>query len=135
MTLETTPSAAARLTAPHIVTELPGPRAQALIAENLAHCGIETGYTVIRAPLTRGLERVRSASGSEPFDIVLLDPPYDLPPDRALVGIDAVLAPDGLVVLEHARKQAAPVSSGRLVRVRQVQSGDSTVTLYVLRNF
>jgi 4-aminobutyrate aminotransferase len=34
MTLETTPSAAARLTAPHIVTELPGPRAQALIARD-----------------------------------------------------------------------------------------------------
>jgi 4-aminobutyrate aminotransferase len=36
MTLETTPSAAARLTAPHIVTELPGPRAQALIARDEA---------------------------------------------------------------------------------------------------
>lgn len=34
MTLETTPSAAARMTAPHIVTELPGPRAQALIARD-----------------------------------------------------------------------------------------------------
>jgi 4-aminobutyrate aminotransferase len=35
MTLETsTSSAAARLTAPHIVTELPGPRAQALIARD-----------------------------------------------------------------------------------------------------
>ena len=34
MTLETTPSAAARVTAPHIVTELPGPRAQALIARD-----------------------------------------------------------------------------------------------------
>ena len=34
MTLETTPSAAARLSAPHIVTELPGPRAQALIARD-----------------------------------------------------------------------------------------------------
>lgn len=36
MTLETTPSAAARMTAPHIVTELPGPRAQALIARDEA---------------------------------------------------------------------------------------------------
>ena len=34
MTLETTPSAAARASAPHIVTELPGPRAQALIARD-----------------------------------------------------------------------------------------------------
>jgi 4-aminobutyrate aminotransferase len=34
MTLETTPSAAARMTAPHIVTELPGPRAQELIARD-----------------------------------------------------------------------------------------------------
>jgi 4-aminobutyrate aminotransferase len=34
MTLETTPSATARMTAPHIITELPGPRAQALIARD-----------------------------------------------------------------------------------------------------
>ena len=34
MTLETTPSAAARMPAPHIVTELPGPRARALIARD-----------------------------------------------------------------------------------------------------
>jgi 16S rRNA (guanine(966)-N(2))-methyltransferase RsmD len=105
-------------------------RAQALINANLAHCGIQTGYTVIRAPLALGLERLRSAFGFVPFDIVLLDPPYDLPPDRALAGIDAVLAPDGVLVLEHARRQTAPASAGRLVQVRQVQSGDSTLTMY-----
>src|ERR1700693_6555004 len=37
MTLETsTSSAAARMTAPHIITELPGPRARALIARDEA---------------------------------------------------------------------------------------------------
>src|SRR5688572_27912340 len=52
-------------------------RAQALIAENLARCGIAEGYAIIRASLDRGLETLRSRPGFSPFDIVLLDPPYD----------------------------------------------------------
>src|SRR5512134_1705692 len=51
-------------------------RAQALIAENLALCGIVGGYAIIRASFDRGLDTVRSGPGFTPFDIVLLDPPY-----------------------------------------------------------
>jgi hypothetical protein len=34
------------------------------------------------------------------------------------------------VVLEHARRRAAPDAAGRLARVRQVTSGDSTLSFY-----
>jgi 16S rRNA (guanine(966)-N(2))-methyltransferase RsmD len=50
-------------------------RAQALIAENLAHCGVENGYVIIRASVTRALGVVPGAP-LEPFDVILLDPPY-----------------------------------------------------------
>ena len=109
-------------------------RAQALIAANLAHCRIETGYTVLRVPVARGLEQLRADPAFAPFDIMLFDPPYDLDAERALAGADAVLASGGVLLLEHARARAVPVSSGRLVQVRQVRSGDSTATFYELRN-
>jgi 16S rRNA (guanine(966)-N(2))-methyltransferase RsmD len=106
------------------------PRAQALIADNLAHCEIESGYTVLREPMARGVERLKAGP---PFDIVLMDPPYQLDADTVLAGADALLADNGVLVLEHARKQGVPDVAGRLVRVRQVASGDSALTLYRLR--
>lgn len=108
-------------------------RAQALIAENLALCGIAEGYAIIRASLDRGLETLRSGPGFSPFDIVLLDPPYDQAVEtmlETLTGADSVLAPDGLVVLEHARRQPAPNGAGRLVLTRRLVSGDSALAFY-----
>jgi len=108
-------------------------RAHALIAENLALCRIADGYAIIRASLDRGLETLRSGPGFAPFDIVLLDPPYDQAASamlETLTGADSVLAPDGLVVLEHARRQMAPGSAGRLVVTRRLVSGDSALAFY-----
>jgi len=108
------------------------PRAQALIAANLAQCAIETSYTVIRSSVGPGLERVRAAAAFMPFDVVLLDPPYGLSTRQALDGCESVISPDGILALEHARRQPAPEAAGRLVRVRQVHSGDSTLSFYTL---
>jgi 16S rRNA (guanine966-N2)-methyltransferase len=105
-------------------------RAQALIAENLAHCGIETGYTVLGVPVARGVATLRADPALEPFDIVLLDPPYGAPAGEILAGVDSLLASDGVVVLEHARRAAPPAASGSLVRVREVRSGNSALSLY-----
>ena len=119
--------------AEHVTFIESDPRAQALIADNLAHCRIETGYTVLRVPVARGLEHVRTDPAFAPFDIVLFDPPYGLDAEAVLAGADAVLAPGGLLALEHARAHAVPGSSGGLVQVRQIRSGDSMVTLYELQ--
>jgi 16S rRNA (guanine966-N2)-methyltransferase len=104
-------------------------RAQALIAENLAHCGVEDGYAIIRARAERAAEDFPAAS----LDIVLLDPPYDEPPDTVAAVIASAgeaLAPGGLLVLEHARRRPSPETAGLLVRVRQVTSGDSALSFY-----
>ena len=108
-------------------------RAHALIAENLALCGIEEGYAIIRASVDRGLDTLRSVPGFAPFDIVLLDPPYDQVAEarlETLTGADSLLASDGLVVLEHSRRQPAPNSAGRLVLTRRLVSGDSALAFY-----
>jgi 16S rRNA (guanine(966)-N(2))-methyltransferase RsmD len=106
-------------------------RAQALIRANLEHCGIDTGYNLMRVAVDRAVTALQ-APGFEPFDIVLLDPPYALPGHAALTTIDALVAPGGVAVLEHATRASAPDAAGRLVRVRQVVSGDSTLTFYEL---
>jgi 16S rRNA (guanine966-N2)-methyltransferase len=104
-------------------------RAQRLIEENLGRCGIEDRYAIIRAAADRAMRTLASGSHTV-FDLVLLDPPYDRPSSEALAGVDQVVAPGGLVVIEHARKQRAPERAGRLERTRELPSGDSALTFY-----
>ncbi len=105
-------------------------RAQALIAENVARCGIADGYAIIRASASRAFALLRRGPSSVPFDIILLDPPYDHPAAEALDGVDALVAPDGLVVFEHARRAPVPDQLGRLTLTRDLVSGDSALAFY-----
>ena len=98
-------------------------RAQALVAENLAHCGMSEGYVIIRASVSRALDDL----GAEPFDIMFFDPPYDEQVDEVLAAAGERLAPDGVLVLEHARGRMSPERLGRLQRTRDVTSGDSAL--------
>jgi 16S rRNA (guanine966-N2)-methyltransferase len=101
-------------------------RAQALISDNLAHCGIADGYAMIRASVARALADL----DDESFDIMVFDPPYDQQPDVILAAAGDRLAANGLLVLEHARRHSTPDTAGRLVRTRQVISGDSALSFY-----
>jgi 16S rRNA (guanine(966)-N(2))-methyltransferase RsmD len=109
-------------------------RAEALIGENLARCGISSGYAIIRASASRAAERLRQGPPFVPFDIILLDPPYEYPAAQALTGVDALVAPDGIVVLEHARRTAAPDRAGQLALTRALPSGDSSLAFYACRH-
>jgi len=110
-------------------------RAQELIAGNLAHCGITTGYTMVRSGARRALESFGDGA-FDPFDIIWLDPPYDAS-DAEVTGVLAAagqaLTPDGLAVLERARRRPAPDEAGRLGRSRDVVSGHSALTFYLCR--
>ncbi len=102
-------------------------RAQQLIADNLAHCGVTDGYAIIRATVARAIDDFTAAS----LDIILLDPPYDdLQADTVMATAGDVLAPGGVAVLEHARRRKTPETAGPLVRTRQVTSGESTLSFY-----
>jgi 16S rRNA (guanine(966)-N(2))-methyltransferase RsmD len=106
-------------------------RAQALIADNLAHCGIATSYTIMRSDARRALSSARTTA--EPVDLVLLDPPYDASDSEVVAVLAAAgerLAPDGVAVLEHARRKRPPQTAGRLTRTREVVSGGSALTFY-----
>jgi 16S rRNA (guanine(966)-N(2))-methyltransferase RsmD len=102
-------------------------RALALIAENLRSCGVEADYTIEGGDVPSVLRR----SGVDSiFDVVLLDPPYDL--DTMTDALDAAaahLAGDGVLVLERATRRQ-PDAPPSLARVRDVTSGDSTLTFF-----
>jgi 16S rRNA (guanine(966)-N(2))-methyltransferase RsmD len=105
-------------------------RAQALIAANLARCGITTRYTIVGAAARTALE---SLGEDTRFDIALLDPPYaagEPAVAEVLAAAGERIAADGLVVLEHARRGAAPAAAGRLVRTRTLVSGDSALAFF-----
>ena len=62
------------------------------------------------------------------FDLILLDPPYDIDDVPGLLAAAAErLAPDGLLVFERATRRDPDVPAD-LVRERDVKSGDSTLT-------
>ena len=104
-------------------------RAVALIEDNLARCGIRDGYAIIRASFTRAVEMLSAPL----FDVILLDPPYGWPEDRAeevIAAAGVLVTRDGLVGLEHAWRDPVPAAAGRLVRTRTITAGDSAVTFY-----
>jgi len=106
-------------------------RAAALIEANLKACGVEEGYTIRCADVVAALNGLPAADA---FDLILLDPPYDI--ENATAALDAAagrVARDGLVVLERATRRE-PAEPAALRRVRDVKSGDSTLTLYTIRD-
>jgi 16S rRNA (guanine966-N2)-methyltransferase len=111
--------------AAHVTLVDQDPRALALIARNLAHCRIEDGVEVVRGRIG---EATLSVHGS--YDIVVLDPPYGQDPAPALAAMAPLMAGDGLLVLEHARRAAVPESAATLERVREIASGDSALSFY-----
>ncbi|HEX8031572.1 MAG TPA: 16S rRNA (guanine(966)-N(2))-methyltransferase RsmD [Vicinamibacterales bacterium] len=102
-------------------------RAAGLIAENVALCREGDRCVIIRDVVERAL--LKPLPGG-PFDIVLLDPPYDYAPlDAAVANAAAQRAEGGIVILEHASRVVPPQPDG-LALTRTVTSGDSALTFY-----
>jgi 16S rRNA (guanine966-N2)-methyltransferase len=76
------------------------------IEEEVHNLGVDDVVTVFPAPAERALYRLEG-----PFDIVYVDPPYADPIPLALFKLlreRELLAPDALVVYEHAAKRILP---------------------------
>jgi 16S rRNA (guanine966-N2)-methyltransferase len=100
-------------------------RAVALIEANLTSAGIGADYNIRRGDVLAVLRNPGVA-----FDLILLDPPYDLHPvSPTLAAAAACLSADGLLVLERATRREPDVPA-TLTRVRDVKSGDSTLTFF-----
>ena len=102
-------------------------RAAALIAANLAACGVEQGYTIDCGDAAAVLRRMPEADA---FDLVWLDPPYDADPQMLAETLHEAArraAGEGLIVLERSSRREPALPPG-LERVRDVVAGDSALT-------
>jgi 16S rRNA (guanine(966)-N(2))-methyltransferase RsmD len=128
--------------AAHVTFVDDDPRALKLIEQNLRHCGITDRYAIIRfrfAPRQQHADHRRRAGETPPladgsYDLAVLDPPYDEPDLTAsIAAAEPLIAPDGVIVLEHASRRAVPDTVGRLGRTRELLSGDSALAFYARR--
>jgi 16S rRNA (guanine(966)-N(2))-methyltransferase RsmD len=116
--------------AAHVTFVERDPRAAALIESNLRACGIEERYAIIRAAFGDAAARI----GEVRDGMIFLDPPYG--PDElaaALASAEPMVGPGTTLILEHARRDAAPEVFGTLARTRELVSGDSALAFYVQR--
>ena len=101
-------------------------RAQRLIEANLARCGVQDRYAIIRAGFAGAAPRLAG-----PFDILFLDPPYGA--EELLAGLRTaapLVKGDGLLIIEHARRDPAPETAADLVRTRELLQGDSALSFF-----
>lgn len=102
--------------------------ALAVIRENLETLKLEA--RVMPSAVLTALKRLEG-----PFDLIMADPPYaiaaeELPQVLEIVSERGLLAPDGLVVLEHRRGEALPESVGPIRLKRRYPYSDTEVSVY-----
>ena len=109
-------------------------KAARLIRENLKSLDILAAAELIEAPALRGLERM--ASRRLLADFIFLDPPYEKTADyeEVLEFLDTshLIAPRGIVIVEHYWKTELPEFLTRLECSRQLEQGDAILSFYSL---
>lgn len=105
--------------------------AQGLCRENAAALGFSDRAKLLARPVEEGVSQL-SGEG-ERFELVFADPPYAA---RAvadlldLLGRHPVVAPGGLVVIEHDRREEAPAAGAGFTQEDARRFGDTAVTFY-----
>jgi 16S rRNA (guanine966-N2)-methyltransferase len=102
-----------------------------LILENLRHCGIEKGYTIVKLDVFTALRSL--ARQGFRANIVFFDPPYDWKPYADLLNIvfqKHLLSSPFRVVIEHHRKAVLPESGEGYRRSRIVRQGDHCLSFF-----
>jgi 16S rRNA (guanine966-N2)-methyltransferase len=105
-----------------------------LLKQNLEALGIRSAAEVIEADVIRGLEKL--AARRLVADFIFLDPPYVNTGDylRVLEFLDAshLIAPYGMVIVEHHSRLELPDRLNRIERTRILEQGDAALSFYRL---
>jgi 16S rRNA (guanine966-N2)-methyltransferase len=107
-------------------------RACAVIEANLEALGLKIGE-VIRQDALTALKRLQETGAQ--FDIIFFDPPYASEiygKAMDMLGTGNLLAPGGLIVVEHRVKAPTESEYGGLRIYRQVKQGESGLAFYSL---
>lgn len=103
--------------------ELAGPALKA-IQSNIDSLKVGERYRVFPVRVESWLEGNKST-----YNLILVDPPYDQLAETPLDQLGGLLKVDGILVLSHTSKQAAPSVEG-LKLVKTKSYGDSTLSVY-----
>jgi 16S rRNA (guanine966-N2)-methyltransferase len=110
------------------------PATARLAKDNLTSLGIRSGAELIQADALDGLKEV--AARHLMADFIFLDPPYEDAAEylKVLDYLDGVhlVAPYGVVIVEHRNKTELPGRLDRLERTRLLEQGDATLSFYSL---
>lgn len=109
-------------------------KAAKLLRENLGALAIFPGPELIEADAVKALEKL--AKRRVLADFIFLDPPYESTDEHmaTLEFLDAshLIAPQGIVIVEHSRKTQLIERLDRLERTRLVEQGDAVLSFYRL---
>lgn len=110
------------------------PATAKLVRANLDALKILSSAEIIEAKAVRGLERI--AARHLLADFIFLDPPYEDAQELldVLDYLDTshIVAPQGIVIVEHRNKVELPERLERLERTRLVEQGDAALSFYRL---
>lgn len=98
------------------------------IREAVRELGFAAHSHVYRARVEKGLESVKGG-----YDLVLIDPPYDLDPWDFLMDLlnsSRLVSEKALVVTEHRYQRQLAEVYGRMVRAKNRRYGDTAVSIY-----
>lgn len=103
-------------------------KASEVVRENLERTRLVDRGKVFPMTVTRAISRLKG-----PYDLIVADPPYEY--DRAERDLTEVieqglLAPDGVLVVEHSKRREWPDELAGRTRVFNRRYGDSCVSLY-----
>lgn len=102
-----------------------------ILRANLERCGfLEVGHMVSSEVMAflDGWPR-----GGALFDLVVADPPYSFVEWERLLSLleqGAMMAPQAVVILEHAAKTPLPEQVGSLIKFRSHRYGDTALSFY-----
>lgn len=103
-----------------------------LIEENAAACGFADRAFTLAIPVERALALLRRQG--RPFDLIFVDPPYGRGEAAGALGRlgqhPELLAPEGLLIVQHSRHEELPEGIGPLVRMRQTRFGETVVDVF-----
>jgi 16S rRNA (guanine966-N2)-methyltransferase len=109
-------------------------KAARLVRENLATLEIRDGAELMEADALTGLEKI--AARHLVADFIFLDPPYVRAPEHVSVleYLDGshLIAPRGLVIVEHHWRVELPERLDRLECTREIEQGESMLSFYQL---
>lgn len=104
------------------------------IRANLSLLKIQSNYALESATTAAALKRL--ATRGREVDLIFLDPPYEAAEEYdltlTLLGgpCSAILAPEAIVIAEHAKRHPLAEAYGTLQRYRTLHQGDASLSFY-----